>query len=106
MGLLRRRTALLAVTALLATAGELPVNDKKEGYDTALWLVDADGSTAARPFTAGPRDLSPRWSPDGRWLAFTRAGEKEGKPREPQIHVIAADGGEARALTDLPKGAS
>lgn len=82
------------------------VSDKKDGYDTALWMVDADGKTPARAFTSGPRDLSPRWSPDGRWLAFTRSVEKAGRPGDPQIHVIAADGGEARALTELPKGAS
>ena len=49
------------------------VNAKKEGYDTALWIVPADGSEPARPFTAGPRDTSPRWSPDGKAVAFLRS---------------------------------
>jgi dipeptidyl aminopeptidase/acylaminoacyl peptidase len=81
------------------------VNRKKDGYDTALWLVPADGSQAPRPFTSGPRDVAPRWSPDGRRLAFLRADEKDGKPQPPQIHVIERAGGEARAITDLPRGA-
>src|SRR4029079_12597299 len=42
------------------------VNAKKEGYDTAIWMVPADGSAPARAFTAGPHDSAPRWSPDGR----------------------------------------
>jgi dipeptidyl aminopeptidase/acylaminoacyl peptidase len=82
------------------------VSDKKDGYDTALWVVDTDGRTPPRPFTSGPRDLAPRWSPDGRWIAFTRSAETAGRPGDAQIHVIASDGGEARALTDLPRGAS
>src|SRR5215211_6800453 len=45
------------------------VNDKKDGYNTALWLVStANGQ--ARQLTNGPRDTSPRWSPDGKYLAF------------------------------------
>jgi dipeptidyl aminopeptidase/acylaminoacyl peptidase len=81
------------------------VNKKKDGYDTAVWVVSADGSDAPRAFTSGPQDASPRWSPDGKSIAFTRVLEKDGKPQPPQLYVIPSGGGEARALTDLPKGA-
>jgi dipeptidyl aminopeptidase/acylaminoacyl peptidase len=77
------------------------VNEKKEGYDTALWIAPTDGSEPPRPFTSGPRDRSPRWSPDGTRLAFVRAPEKG----DAQIQLISTRGGEAVALTDLPKGA-
>ncbi len=81
------------------------VSDKKDGYDTELWIVPTDGSAPARPFTAGPRDISPRWSPDGRWVAFVRpAGTLDEK--KPQLHLIAAQGGEAFPITDLPQGVS
>ncbi|MGH9095654.1 MAG: S9 family peptidase, partial [Acidimicrobiales bacterium] len=49
----------------------------------------------------GVRDMAPRYSPDGCWIAFLRA-ESGGKP---QLHVLAAGGGDARLLTDLPLGA-
>ncbi|HKV08596.1 MAG TPA: S9 family peptidase, partial [Thermoanaerobaculia bacterium] len=81
------------------------VNEKKDGYDTALWIVGTDGKEPARQFTSGPRDGSPRWSPDGSRLAFARAVEKDGKPQPPQIYVISLAGGEAVAVTDLPRGA-
>lgn len=69
-------------------------------YRGAIWVSPLDGSEEPRRFTAGERrDGSPRWSPDGRWLAFTsnRGDEKE----QAQLYVIPAQGGEARKLTDL-----
>jgi dipeptidyl aminopeptidase/acylaminoacyl peptidase len=78
------------------------VNEKEDRYDTALWISAASGETPPRPLTSGPRDAAPRWSPDSRTLAFLRGAEKE----PPQLHLLAMTGGEARKLTDLPKGAS
>ena len=70
-------------------------------YRRAIWLARTDGSSL-KPFTTGlEQDYAPRWSPDGKYLAFvsTRNGEK------PQIYLIPTDGGEARPLTDMPHGA-
>jgi len=78
------------------------VNQKADRYDTAIWVVSTSGGPS-RQLTAGPRDLSPRWSPDGRTLAFIRSGEREGKPQPPQIWLLSLDGGEAQQLTDLPR---
>jgi dipeptidyl aminopeptidase/acylaminoacyl peptidase len=80
------------------------VNQKADRYDTALWIVSTSGG-APRQLTAGPRDSSPRWSPDGRMLAFTRSAEKEGRPQPSQIYLLSFDGGEAQPLTEMPLGA-
>ncbi len=77
------------------------VNAKKDGYDTAVFLVPARGGVMRR-LTAGPRDGSPRWSPDGKQMVFVRAPQKG----PGQLFLLPLEGGEARQLTDLPKGAS
>ena len=72
-------------------------------YRGAIWVAPLDASAEPRRFTSGERrDTTPRWSPDGRWLAFVsnRGDEKT----QPQLYVIAAEGGEARKLTDSKEG--
>jgi dipeptidyl aminopeptidase/acylaminoacyl peptidase len=89
-----------------------------DGYRQALWAVPTDGSAEARQLTIGARhDQHPRFSPDGRSLAFlsdrrTLTEEEpdravvDGEEREDltQVHLLPLDGGEARRLTDLPRG--
>lgn len=65
-----------------------------DAYVGALWAVATDGS-GARRLTNGPRDSAPVVSPDGRRVAFLRAGDDI----PPQLHVVALDGGEPLALT-------
>jgi len=77
------------------------VNQKHDGYETALWIIPSSGGPA-RQLTSGPHDSSPQWSPDGKLLAFVRAAEKDGKTQPTQIYLLAMEGGEARPLTDLP----
>ena len=81
------------------------VDEKKDSYDTAIWLAKTDGSEPPRAITSGVRDTSPRWSPDGRRLAFVRSVEKDGKAQPGQIHVMAMSAGEPWAITDIPRGA-
>lgn len=81
------------------------VNEKKDGYETALWIAPTDGKDAPRPFTSGPGDNSPRWSPDGTRVVFVRAAPKGEGKKAPQLSLISTQGGEAVALTDLPGGA-
>jgi dipeptidyl aminopeptidase/acylaminoacyl peptidase len=74
-----------------------------DSYRSHLWIVPLAGG-AARQFTAGNhQDSLPRWSPDGRSIAFlsdrAAAGGEPGAKKPKQIYVISADGGEARAVT-------
>ncbi len=81
------------------------VNKKKDGYDTSLWIVPTSGAEQPRQLTSGPHDSGSRWSPDGKFLAFMRATEADGKPQAPQLCLLPLAGGDAFVFTDLPKGA-
>ncbi len=62
-----------------------------------IWVGD---ESSARPFTSGDSDSVPRWSPDGRHLAFLRAVGDAPK----QLAIMASDGGEPRVITDFTHG--
>lgn len=74
------------------------MDEEKNDYVSNIYLVDSDGH--CRQFTAGDKDSAPRWSPDGKWLAFL-SGRKERQ----QIHLLPTAGGESIALTDRKLGA-
>ncbi|MCA1659794.1 MAG: S9 family peptidase, partial [Verrucomicrobiaceae bacterium] len=81
------------------------VNEKKEGYNTSIWMVPTAGNEAPHRLTSGERDSAPRWSPDGKYLCFTRTTERDGKPEAPQLFMLSMAGGDAFPFTSLPKGA-
>jgi dipeptidyl aminopeptidase/acylaminoacyl peptidase len=82
--------------------------DMKENKARAsLWLLSAFGGEPRRLTSAGEKDGEPRWSPDGRWIAFVArrpAPDGEADGDEAQVYVIPPDGGEARRLTEMPTG--
>jgi tricorn protease len=62
-----------------------------------IWTVSAKGGAATR-LTAHPGvEQFPKYSPDGKWIAFT--GQYEG---DEQVYVVPADGGSPRQLTFYP----
>lgn len=73
-----------------------------------LYLFDLNRPDAPpRQLTFGPRhDHSPQISPDGRRIAFVRAADKDLGQRRDQVWIMPTDGGEARPLTDLKRGAA
>jgi len=74
-----------------------------------LWVVPIGGGPPT-PITADDsRDTTPKWSPDGRSIAFlsNRSGKRRGWKRAPlQLWVMSADGGEGRQLTAFRVGVS
>jgi dipeptidyl aminopeptidase/acylaminoacyl peptidase len=81
------------------------VNEKKDGYNTAIWSVSPENG-AIRQLTTGTRDSSPRWSPDGQSLVFVRVTEKDGKPDVPQLFMLSMAGGDSFQFTRVARGVS
>jgi dipeptidyl aminopeptidase/acylaminoacyl peptidase len=103
------RTAIMAVQTVAAS---------HDGYRHALWAVDLEADAAPRQLTIGARhDRGARFSPDGRTVAFLSdrrlhveeepdAGDPKHREDLQQVYLLPLDGGEARRLTDLPRGAT
>jgi dipeptidyl aminopeptidase/acylaminoacyl peptidase len=68
-----------------------------EKPNSSLWIVPAAGGEPKRLTTAAGTNNHPRWSPDGKTVAFisSRGGSS-------QVWLLPVDGGEARQLTKLP----
>lgn len=82
---------------------KVTVNPAKTNYDTSIWTVSTTGADEPRKLTSGTRDSSPRWSPDGKFLAFVRSAETPGSSA--QIYLLPTSGGEAFQLTNVARGA-
>lgn len=94
------------------------IDQKKNRREASVWLATLDGSLGPRRLTAeGFRSTAPRWSPDGKSLAFISARTIEppaasgrspeapsGETARGQIYLLPMSGGEAVALTKLKNG--
>ena len=76
---------------------------KEEGPPAStIWLVAASGGPSRRLTAGETGDGSPRWSPDGKHLAFVSDRKERGKP---QLYLLDLAGGEAVRLTEHEGGA-
>jgi len=69
-------------------------------YGGDLWLASSSGGVARGITTSPGRELFPKFSPDGKWLAFT--GEYDGNFN---VYVMPAEGGQPKQLTFYQGGA-
>jgi dipeptidyl aminopeptidase/acylaminoacyl peptidase len=91
-------------------AVEVTTFDMEKNDSTSdIWLLATDGKTQKRltfntpgepeASATGGKASSPKWSPDGNWIAFlSKRGNDDGN----QIYLISPSGGEAKRLTNMP----
>ncbi|HEV8131685.1 MAG TPA: S9 family peptidase [Acidobacteriota bacterium] len=65
-----------------------------------IWLISSEGGEPRQLTHSPKRDDSPRWSPDGKQLAFISS--RDGSP---QVWLMGLDGGEPRKVTSIGTGA-
>lgn len=106
-----KRMLLLAAVGIFAAASALSVSAQTKllrfpdifgervvfSYGGDLWTTSSSGGSATR-LTAHPGvETYAKFSPDGRWIAFT--GQYDG---DEQVYVVPASGGEPKQLTFYP----
>ena len=64
---------------------------------TQIYLIPTSGGESVQLTSGDTSASSPRWSPDGKRIAFVRGG---------QIHTMDATGGDVKKITSISTGAS
>lgn len=77
------------------------IDQEKNDYVSNIFVYQLQKGTWARWTHGEHRNISPRWSPDGQYLAFV--SNRSGKN---QIHIMPTTGGEARQVTKVKNGAT
>jgi dipeptidyl aminopeptidase/acylaminoacyl peptidase len=69
---------------------------KKDKSHTQVWMVPSAGGEAVAMTVENETSRHPRWSPDGKYLAFL-SDRNDGKT---QVYLLNRQGGEAQKVTD------
>jgi tricorn protease len=107
---IRRLFAALVACCIVAWACAVAAQEAQEGrlllfpdiykdkiafvYGGDLWLASSAGGAAHRITSSPGRELFPKFSPDGKWLAFT--GQYDGNFN---VYVMPSEGGQPKQLT-------
>ena len=78
------------------------MDEKKDAADTDIFMIPVRGGEPMRVTASDEPETSPRWSPDGRFLAFLSS--RDGK--KAQVWLLDRRGGEAQRLTEYKGGVS
>jgi dipeptidyl aminopeptidase/acylaminoacyl peptidase len=78
----------------------LTIDRESDEYRTTLWNIPLNGDEPTKLTSGQWTDNSPRWSPDGKWIAFI----SNRIDKKPHLFVLPVAGGESRQVTSGEDG--
>ena len=84
---------------VLYTVREALMTDDRSEYVNQVWLCNTDGSNGIQLTKGDKNSSNPKWSPDGKWIAFTSSRDSKSN-----LYVLPVGGGEAEKITDVKTG--
>ena len=81
---------------VLYTVREAVMTDDRSEYINQVWLCNSNGSNAIQLTKGDKNSSNPKWSPDGKWIAFTSSRDSK-----TNLYMLPVDGGESEKLTDV-----
>ncbi|HEX4852401.1 MAG TPA: S9 family peptidase, partial [Puia sp.] len=87
-------------TQIVFVSNRTPDPDKNENSD--IFIIDSKAGASFKQLTHWKgADRSPRWSPDGKWIAYTQSTSDEDfiMYDQPILAIISKEGGEPRLLS-------
>src|SRR5947207_1611405 len=75
------------------------IDEKLDKSNSHIWMSTYDGKTHRQMTFSSDSESSPRWSPDGKYLAFTSS--RPGPAKGDQVWLLDRAGGEAMQLTNV-----
>src|SRR5437868_2698433 len=75
------------------------IDVKEDKSNTHIWMISCDGKVDHQMTASQESETMPRWSPDGKYLAFTSS--RPGPLKRNQVWILDRNGGEAAQLTDV-----
>ena len=81
---------------VLYTVREALMTEDRSEYVNQVWLCNADGSNPIQLTRGDKNSANPKWSPDGKWMAFTSSRDSKNN-----LYILPVGGGEAEKITDV-----
>ncbi|HEY0678639.1 MAG TPA: S9 family peptidase [Chitinophagaceae bacterium] len=86
---------------VLYSVREAVMNDERSEFVNQIFVSNADGSNVVQLTKGDKNNANPKWSHDGKWIAYT-----SNRDTKNNLYILPVNGGEAERITDVKTGVS
>ena len=84
---------------VLYTVREAVMSDDRSEYVNQVFVSNADGSNVIQLTRGEKNSANPKWSPDGKWIAYTSNRDSKNN-----LYILPINGGESERISDVKTG--